>query len=210
MRSLMLAILLSSGCAASEPQLTRLEEETATAAGVELSIARQARAAGTSIDRLLATTEDYDEAPAAGIEISIEPTKGRTALASLRKKFEGTPYRAYLRDDGFGVAPDKIAVVQVDDLGYLGIVRTDGINHDIDHDKVLERYRQWHQKYGLQLVGAGRDWLEARMANPPTDWKAFAQEVHAFCPDLVEQGTGSVDALAKEMQDSNVLYLWWD
>src|SRR5688572_6738763 len=33
----------------------------------------------------------------------------------------------------------------------------------------------------------------------PTDLAAFAAEVNAFCPDIVNQGTGDVPSLAKEM-----------
>jgi hypothetical protein len=39
---------------------------------------------------------------------------------------------------------------------------------------------------------------------------AFAREVYAFCPDVVDQGTGAVEALAAEMSRTNTLYLWWD
>jgi hypothetical protein len=80
----------------------------------------------------------------------------------------------------------------------------------LDHAKVLERYTQWAEKYGLRLVGAGSDWIEAEFTRPPSDWKVFAAEVYEFCPDVVDQGTGSVPALAEEMKAQNAVYLWWD
>ena len=75
---------------------------------------------------------------------------------------------------------------------------------------MLAKYTEWSKKFGLKLVGAGQDWIEAEFAHPPTDWKAFAYEVYAFCPDVVDQGSGSVSALAKEMKAKNYVYLWWD
>ena len=57
-------------------------------------------------------------------------------------------------------------------------------------------------------MGAGLDWMEARFVNPPKDFTLFAKEVYDFCPDVVDQGTETVDALAKEMQRTNTLYLW--
>ena len=39
---------------------------------------------------------------------------------------------------------------------------------------------------------------------------AFAREVYAFCPDVVDQGTETVEALAAEMKQENTVYLWWD
>jgi len=40
--------------------------------------------------------------------------------------------------------------------------------------------------------------------------RAFAEEVYQFCPDVVDQGAGSIDALAEEMKRTNALFLWWD
>jgi len=79
-----------------------------------------------------------------------------------------------------------------------------------DHEAVIEQYRQWEKQYDLKLVGAGQDWLEAEIRNPPKDWLAFANEVYEFCPDIVDQGTGDVASLAEEMKRSGVVYLWWD
>lgn len=41
----------------------------------------------------------------------------------------------------------------------------------------------------LELTAAGFDWLEGRFASRQPDWKAFARELYAFCPDVVTQGT---------------------
>jgi hypothetical protein len=93
---------------------------------------------------------------------------------------------------------------------YLAVVRTDGINYDLEHAQVLARYREWADRFGLSLVGAGQDWLEAEFSSQPSDWLAFAREVYEFCPDVVEQGTNDVETLAQEMRSTNTLYLWWD
>jgi hypothetical protein len=60
------------------------------------------------------------------------------------------------------------------------------------------------------LVGAGGEWLEARLRTPPPDWQAFAKEVAAFCPNVVDQCTGDVATLAKEMAENNSVYCSWD
>jgi hypothetical protein len=38
----------------------------------------------------------------------------------------------------------------------------------------------------------------------------FAKEVYQFCPDVVDQGTETVEALASERKRTNRVYLWWD
>ena len=47
-------------------------------------------------------------------------------------------------------------------------------------------------------------------AKPPADWMALAREVYEFCPDIVDQGTETVERLAYEMRVTNELFLWWD
>jgi hypothetical protein len=210
--ALVLLVLIATlpSCTKKETTLSSQEREVVAAVRMDPAVALKVRALGTSIERLTGSTEENEEAPADGIVLTTKPKEGRGTLPKVRQLLTGTPYRAYLRDDAFGTGPDKIAIASVDDYGYLAIVRTDGINYDIDHTKVMERYRQWDKKYGLKLVGAGLDWLEAEFTTPPSDWTVFAKEVYEFCPDVVDQGTGDVPSLASEMQRSKTVYLWWD
>ena len=203
-------LLFSLGCSASPAELTPEEQTLAKTAKVDATVARQARSMGTSIERWMAQTPEFDEVPADGIVVNTAPGKGDDVIARLRSTLAGTPYRAYLRENAFGHGPDKIVVAAVDDAGYLAAVRPDGINYDLDHERVMARYNPWRERYGLKLVGAGGDWIDAEITIPPKDWLAFAKEVYEFCPDIVDQGTGDVEKLAEEMQKTRHLYLWWD
>lgn len=204
------SLFLSVGCAPAMAQLTPAEEAVAIEANVDPAVAAQVRALGTSIQRLSGQTPDFNQVAADGIVVATAPNAGREVHATLRERLSGTPYSAYLLDENFGYAPDQVAVLETGDYEYLAVVRTDGINLDLEHEAVLERYKQWDAKYGLQLIGAGTDWLEAEFRQPPEDWLAFANEVYEFCPDVVDQGSGEVAALAKEMQETGRVYLWWD
>ena len=92
----------------------------------------------------------------------------------------------------------------------LRAVGTNGWNYDVGPDKVVARLKEWDQRYGLVFRGIGPDWAEAEFKTQPRDMLAFAREVYAFCPDVVDQGTETVEALADEMKRDNVVYLWWD
>ena len=59
-------------------------------------------------------------------------------------------------------------------------------------------------------AAADFDFVEAVFVKQPAGMDAFAREVYEFCPDVVEQGVGTVKALADEMRRSGTLYLWWD
>ena len=170
-----------------------------------------AKKSGKAFERLVGVDENSDSVPAEGVLLVTQSDGGRAALDELGAAFAGTPYRAYLYLLSFGYGDDYVAIVKSPDpYAYLGMVRTDGINLDVSHEQVMARYRAWDAKHGLRLVGAGRDWLEATFTTPPDDWMAFAKEVYAFSPDVVDQGTGDVETLAKEMREGNFVYLWWD
>ncbi len=84
------------------------------------------------------------------------------------------------------------------------------MNYNITSDDVLKKYQQWHSIYGLSLFGAGQDWIEAKVTLNKVNWKQFAKEVFKFCPDVVWQGTGSIEELELEMKNTKTLYCWWD
>jgi hypothetical protein len=42
------------------------------------------------------------------------------------------------------------------------------------------------------------------------DVEAMAKRMYAFCPDIVDQGTNTVEALARELKETNALFFWWD
>lgn len=72
--------------------------------------------------------------------------------------------------------------------------------------------RYWHEKYGAVPACVGADTLELYVQHPVSAEQALelAKEQYAFCTDIVDQGVGSVGALAKQLQTSTVWYFWWD
>jgi uncharacterized protein DUF4253 len=199
-------------CTAKElPLLTPVETNLVAELHFDAELMRRVKSHGSGYLRLMAMTENGDEVPAEGIVLLTAPKEGDSVLRKVRRELAGTPYGAWLNDQAFGTGPDKIAILKShDQYVYLALARTDGINFDLTHEKVVQRYREWASRYGLELDGAGLDWLSARITRPPTDWQAFAAEVYKFCPDIVDQGTGDVALLAREMQNQSTLYLWWD
>ncbi|MEO0424066.1 MAG: DUF4253 domain-containing protein [Pseudomonadota bacterium] len=207
----LLASLLPAACGDGTAELTEAERSLVETLQFDAELMASIRAKGQSFEQLQGESADWEAYPAAGLTVTTKPAKGRATLRRIRKLLEGSDYTAYLHNVEFGNGPDTIAILKGGDpYDYLALVRTNGINYDLTHETVLERYREWDERYGFRLTGAGRDWLDATFTQPPEDWLAFAQEVDEFCPDLVDQGTGDVAALAKEMRRANSLYLWWD
>lgn len=73
--------------------------------------------------------------------------------------------------------------------------------------------RSWEARFGAEVVGVANDFVELRVSRPPTDRAAalrLAVEHYAFCTDVVEQGTESVEALAATLLNAPVWFFWWD
>jgi len=120
-------------------------------------------------------------------------------------------YVVFTSYDSFGKDNDSIAILKTrDQFDILRTVGTASPDYDLYNKAIIATLYKWSLKYPFIITGAGQDWVQAEFIKQPADMEAFAKEVYAFCPDIVDQGSGDIEALAKEMKDNNMLYLWWD
>ena len=145
-----------------------------------------------------------------GLEFGLDSGRVRVALSTLRERL-GPDYLVFESERGYGYAPDSIGILRSrDTMSILRAMSTSGVNYDIDTDSIISLVRQWHHNYAFRLNAAGGDWLEGSISPSSTAWKALAQEVYAACPDVVEQGTNTVEGLEAEMRRTKLLFCWWD
>jgi hypothetical protein len=74
-------------------------------------------------------------------------------------------------------------------------------------------FHSWHDRFGSKIVTQGSDFLECLVASPPTDRESameLAWEQFLFCPDIVDQGVGSVAGLASVLLETEYWFFWWD
>ncbi|MBC7174393.1 MAG: DUF4253 domain-containing protein, partial [Polyangiaceae bacterium] len=73
--------------------------------------------------------------------------------------------------------------------------------------------RHFHERFGAELVCMTQDVLELEVTRPPAHFEdalPLARLMHAYCPDIVEQGVGSVGALASGLVGGTSWFFWWD
>lgn len=73
--------------------------------------------------------------------------------------------------------------------------------------------RHWRDDRGAQLIGLGHDTMNLRVKTRPEsrdEALRVAREQYDYCSDIVEQGVGSIAALAHELMASDWWYFWWD
>jgi len=73
--------------------------------------------------------------------------------------------------------------------------------------------KYWHKQYGAFPAVISRDELQLYVPVPVTlrtQAMQLAEEHYAFCPDIVDQGTGTLGTLAGNLVDSHIWYFWWE
>ncbi len=148
-----------------------------------------------------------------GLVFDEQNAKSYELVFSLKNKLKEKGYSIFLLENNFNIdnKPDNIGVLKTTDkYTVLRQIATDGINWDITNDSLITIIKTFDKKYSLELIGASGDWCEFIINNEPNNWTQFAEEVYKVCPDVVEQGTGTIQALADEMKRTKRLYFWWD
>jgi hypothetical protein len=169
--------------------------------------------ADTRGEPLRALADDGRVVTTSGVSIPMRSTLVASFLAQVRPLFLAHGFYVFRAEQSFGIAgePDRIAILPTAD--QLEVVRTMGTsapNYDIANHDIVAWLRALHTEHPFTITGAGTDWIAARFAAPPRDAMMLARRINSFCPDVVEQGAGSVSALAEEIEKTRQLYCWWD
>ncbi len=90
------------------------------------------------------------------------------------------------------------------------LARTNATNYDMGTEDLVRKLREYDQDYGLDVYHAETDTIEFMLLNTPEDLSGFAVDLYEFCPDVVDQGVGSVAALEGSIEALGQVYLWWD
>jgi hypothetical protein len=73
--------------------------------------------------------------------------------------------------------------------------------------------RDWQKRFGAVAFGITSDVIELYLEQPIVDKQIvanLAREQYRYSPDIVDQGTGTVERLALELWGSPGWFFWWD
>jgi hypothetical protein len=166
---------------------------------------------GGNIHRLVGYDENDFQIIVDGLSVPVPEDRTEHVLYALRKKLAPLKYMAFVVEMNESINADTIGVLKgTDQYQILRIMHTDGDQYDISNEDVIERLKDWGKSAPLDIIGAGNDWVEIEFRTLPKDLKAFSEEVYDFCPDAVDQGPGTTAELARDIQLTKKLFLWWD
>ena len=88
-----------------------------------------------------------------------------------------------------------------------------GWNDCPDAEDMMSVCKYWYDEYGAVPAVISHDTLEMYLPEPvtsPDTSLKIAEEQYGFCADIIEQGTGTIKALAETVVDSKIWFFWWD
>ena len=88
--------------------------------------------------------------------------------------------------------------------------KSDAANYELSTEDLIARLQKYDSEFGINITHAETDTIDIDFLRMPDDIDAFAEDLYEFCPDLVDQGCGSVPALIAELKGSRRVTLWWD
>jgi len=97
-----------------------------------------------------------------------------------------------------------------DPYKIMEFAETNGVNYEIATKDIIAKCKQWNKEFGIRLLSIGFDFCECEIENKDIDYKKLSNEVYQFCPDVVEQGTETVELLEREIKRTGRIFLWWD
>jgi hypothetical protein len=209
-RSVWLVWALLAGLLA--PDLAQAVEPPALArqTGIDEAVVRVALDAGTNPQPLAGAVVRGKARWAPGITVQVAGGRAAAQAEWLRRQLD-PGYVVFIsqRRYGIGRQPDDVSVIRAKDrFEPLRVMGTGGPAYDLSPPRVLAKLRDWDRRYGVQLIGAGHDWVEVRLQRLPERLRRFAVEVVEFCPDVVGD-VESVDRLGEELQLTRTLHLAW-
>jgi hypothetical protein len=112
---------------------------------------------------------------------------------------------------GYNKEQDKVAIInETDQIQVLRDMGIQGNDFEISNDDVVKWFVKWGGEFEYKIIGVGIDFIQADIITEPKDYDTLAKEIYSMCPDVVDQGTNTVEELAKEIKKQKVLYFWWD
>lgn len=160
------------------------------------------------------TTDFGREHDMSGVSVIVPADKAKALVLKLREvlphrmlAFVGT--HQWLGKEKFqGV--EVVVAIGDSQFDILRLVRTNGTNYDLDTEDIIVKLMQYDSADGIRIFHAETDVVAFDLLRTPDDMMAFANDVYAFCPDIVDQGVGDVEKLAEAIEAEGTVYLWWD
>ena len=107
--------------------------------------------------------------------------------------------------------PERIAVLPTTDrYAAIAAMRTNGTNYDLGTGDIIDWLKELETTNPHRITRIAHDTLAGRFTRAVRAPVRLAKAMYELCPDVVDQGCGSVEELARTLRQDRSLFLWWD
>ena len=147
--------------------------------------------------------------------VVVPKTKSREVLKQIRAElgpklvaFIGTT--RWLGDEKHKDGEEIVVANAESQFDILRVAKSDAVNYGMVTNDLIKKLTEYDRRYGIDIYHAETDTIEFKLSKLPDDMSAFCKDLYKFCPDIVDQGVGTVEALEKEIRRTGAVFLWWD
>ncbi len=142
---------------------------------------------------------------------SVHTRNADEIIAGLSGPFRARGFLIFRSEQNYGSVPDVVTVVRGESsYDILRVQRTEAPHYQLSTASIIKWLRAQERSGSFVITGAGADWVEASFIRQPRNLKAFARNVVAFAPDVLRDGSFTVDRIADQMARTNGFRLVWD
>lgn len=186
------------------------ERSLAESTKFDMSIINIVKQAGYRIEPLTGISRSGNEIKVNGLSFLVNEDQSLMFMQQYSKKLQDMGYQLFRQERGYDYAWDRLAIIKSSNkYDILNIRKTHAYTHNLSTEKIIEKLKQWDKRYGITIVGAGYNWLNLKFDRLPENLPAFADEVLAFCPDVLLYSAATVTQLQQEIKSVKTLFLQW-
>ena len=164
-------------------------------------------AAVTELESLCGTRRQPIKHLPGGYTLHVDSRK-QFSLEAAHEQFLSRGFYLFAPDAG---EKDLVAILPTanreDVIASMG---TGSGNHGISTGHVLAFLRNMEKTRPIVLTGIGHNFLSGLFRTAVIDPEKLADELYDICPDIVDQGHESVEALAAHLRSERAVFMWWD
>lgn len=113
-------------------------------------------------------------------------------------------------DESFNSYYDIIIIDESNPFTIIEQIGTNGINYDIYNPDIIRKLKEWNDQVNFKFVVIDVSRIHAYMEKLPKEIRTFSNEIYEFCPDVIDQGYGSMEEMISDYQANKYFWLWWD
>jgi ankyrin repeat protein len=138
--------------------------------------------------------------------------QARTIVTAMQQRGRARDCFAWDLGSGRGCGPSAHYVGLAPTADKYAVLAAVGLVADDEDATVatIQFLRGLEGEYPFELVGLSGRTADVVFARPLRDPLDLARRLHGFCRDMVEIGTGNLEALAEQLAATGEAQFWWD